>query len=99
MEYICVMPSVRLIIKGKVQGVFYRHSTREKARALGLNGWVRNRPDGTVEAEASGSKERLESLIDWCKTGPPAARVESVQVDWLEQGVQAETERSGFAIH
>ena len=69
-----------LHIRGKVQGVFYRKSTRETAERLGLTGWVRNEPDGAVTAEAEGPEEQLQEFIAWCKQGPPAARVQDVEV-------------------
>jgi acylphosphatase len=69
-----------LHITGKVQGVFYRKSTREVATALGLKGWVRNEPDGSVKAEVYGNRESCLKLIDWCHKGPPAARVDAVRV-------------------
>ncbi|MDX1628952.1 MAG: acylphosphatase [Fulvivirga sp.] len=72
------MKHYKVTISGKVQGVFYRDSTRRKARELGITGWVRNEPDGTVYMEAEGEKEQLDELIDWCKEGPPRARVENV---------------------
>lgn len=68
-------------IQGRVQGVFFRDSTRQKARELGLGGWVRNRPDGTVEAVAQGSESALGELEQWFRQGgPPAARVDDVAV-------------------
>ena len=78
------MSTVRLIVRGRVQGVFYRHSTRHHANSLVLSGWVRNLPDGTVELEATGSKDVLESLIEWCHGGPPSAIVEQVEVVWFD---------------
>ncbi len=69
---------VRLIIEGRVQGVWFRESTRKKALSLGLSGWVRNRPDRTVEALAEGDRDQVEKLISWCRKGPPAARVDRV---------------------
>ena len=69
-----------LMITGVVQGVFYRLSTQEKARNLGLRGWVRNLPDGRVEALAVGESERVQALIKWCQNGPDRARVEDVEV-------------------
>lgn len=69
-----------LLITGVVQGVFYRLSTQEKARNLGLCGWVRNLPDGRVEALAVGERERVKALIEWCQNGPDRARVEDVEV-------------------
>ena len=67
-----------LIIKGRVQGVFFRDSTRREAIELGLCGWVKNRFDGSVEAVAEGPKEKVETLIAWCHHGPPVARVTKV---------------------
>lgn len=72
--------AVRLVIAGEVQGVFYRAWTQERARALGLAGWVRNRRDGGVEALLSGPAEQVETMIALCRQGPPAARVEEVSV-------------------
>jgi acylphosphatase len=69
---------VHLIIEGRVQGVFFRESTRKKAISLGLTGWVRNVPDGTVEAVAEGPGEKVRDFVDWCHKGPPAARVDKV---------------------
>ena len=79
------MQTARLKIQGRVQGVFYRQSTRDRARSLGLTGWVRNAYDGSVEAEVSGDKAIVEQLIEWCRTGPPAARVDTVDVEWVEE--------------
>lgn len=72
---------VRLRIRGRVQGVFFRATTREKARMLGLRGWVRNRPDGTVEIVAEGPPAAVADLVAFCREGPPAARVDEVQVE------------------
>ena len=69
-------------VAGRVQGVYYRASTQEQARALGLRGWVRNLPDGRVELRAQGTRGRVEALLAWCRKGPPSARVASVDVDW-----------------
>ncbi len=71
---------VRLEIYGKVQGVFYRASTREKARSLGLSGWVRNRRDGSVEAVVEGATQDVDALVEWTHSGPPHARVDRVEV-------------------
>lgn len=70
------------VVDGRVQGVYYRASTQEQARALGLRGWVRNLPDGRVELRAQGTRGRVEALLAWCRKGPPSARVASVDVDW-----------------
>jgi len=71
-----------LFISGRVQGVFYRANTQERARRLGLTGWVRNLPDGRVEAVVEGEEEKIRELINWCHEGPPGARVEDVEVHW-----------------
>ncbi|GIX34067.1 MAG: acylphosphatase [Lysobacterales bacterium] len=69
----------RFIVRGRVQGVFFRAATVEQARALGLEGYARNLPDGTVEVEAEGTETALESLLRWLWRGPPLARVEAVE--------------------
>lgn len=73
---------VHLIIQGKVQGVFFRASTNDKAKELGLKGFVRNRQDGTVEVIAEGNEKKLLDLVNWCQIGPERARVDSVEQDW-----------------
>ncbi len=70
---------VRLIIDGRVQGVWFRESTRKKAISLGLVGWVKNRVDGTVEVLAEGPESQINQLVAWCHDGPPMARVKQVQ--------------------
>jgi acylphosphatase len=72
----------RIWISGKVQGVFYRDHTRRWASAMGLSGWVRNLPDGRVEALVEGEKESIESLVGQLKKGPPLSQVENVQTEW-----------------
>ena len=67
-----------LIIEGRVQGVWFRDSTRNEATRLNLTGWVKNRFDGSVELIAEGSKEEVKKLIEWCHHGPPGARVTMV---------------------
>lgn len=74
---------VHAIISGRVQGVSYRASTVAQARRLGVVGWVRNRPDGTVELEAEGDDAAVAALLRWCDDGPPAAEVSGVDVDSL----------------
>ncbi len=76
------MVRVHLRVEGRVQGVFFRASTMEQAIRLGLKGWVRNCPDGSVEAVAEGEKEKLNELVRWCHHGPPGGRVENVLVQW-----------------
>ncbi len=69
---------VRLRITGRVQGVWYRGATEAEARRLGVDGWVRNLPDGSVEALIEGEPTAVRALADWCRTGPPGARVRDV---------------------
>lgn len=73
-----------LKIHGRVQGVFFRQSTQAEAVRLGLTGWVRNRPDGSVEALAEGPADAVRELLAWCRQGPPAAEVSSVDIDWTD---------------
>lgn len=73
-----------LRIAGKVQGVFFRASTREQARAHGLAGWVKNMPDGTVNAVLEGPAEDVEEVVEWAHDGPEAAQVDDVDVQWSE---------------
>ncbi|NVO30802.1 acylphosphatase [Hymenobacter lapidiphilus] len=69
------------LVIGRVQGVFFRQSTRQQARQLGLTGYARNNPDGTVTIEAEGAAHALAALESWCRHGgPPAARVDGVDV-------------------
>lgn len=75
---------VRCIISGRVQGVFYRASAAEKARSLGLVGFVRNLSNGAVELVAEGERAFLERLIDWCRKGPPGAYIENIEVEWQD---------------
>ena len=65
----------RVIIEGKVQGVFFRHHTQKTAARFGPTGWVRNRRDGTVEALFEGEMEAVNQIIQWCQQGPPQAKV------------------------
>lgn len=67
------------LVFGRVQGVFYRASAQSEADRLGLAGWVRNRTSGTVELVAEGPGDAVAALLAWCRTGPPAARVERVE--------------------
>jgi acylphosphatase len=69
-----------LIVSGRVQGVFFRAETQKAAKRIGVCGWVRNRRDGTVEAVVEGAADDVASLIGWCQSGPPASRVEKVDV-------------------
>jgi acylphosphatase len=70
----------RVTVKGRVQGVFFRDTARERARAHGVAGWVRNCPDGSVEAVVEGEAEAVERVVRFLRTGPPRAEVEDVEV-------------------
>ena len=77
--------AIRCVVAGRVQGVYYRAATAERAAALGLDGWVKNLADGRVEAVVRGSLDALTELTAWLWQGPPAARVASVQIEeWTE---------------
>ncbi len=69
-------------IRGRVQGVNFRYHTMRQARAAGLSGWVRNLPDGRVEAIFEGAKSAVEQLVDWCRAGPSSAQVDHLDVTW-----------------
>jgi acylphosphatase len=88
------MKAVHLRIHGIVQGVWYRASTKEVADLNGLAGWVRNTPDGSVEAFAQGPEKAVNAFLDWCWRGPAGARVDQVDVSHAEP----ETGLHGFAI-
>lgn len=72
--------AVRVVVHGRVQGVFFRDSCRQRASELGVRGWVRNRPDGTVEALLSGRSDDVDVLLSWIRVGPPQAVVTDVGV-------------------
>jgi len=74
-----------LAVRGRVQGVFYRGWTVDQATELGLAGWVRNRRDGSVEILAEGPEEAVAALIERCRHGPPAARVDHVEVEEADE--------------
>ena len=78
------MAAVRahVFVSGYVQGVFFRHSMSQIARAAGVTGWVRNLTDGRVEAVIEGEEEPVKKLVSWCETGPPHATVQQVEVTW-----------------
>lgn len=82
---------VHLFINGIVQGVFFRDSAKQVAQSLGITGFVRNLPDGRVELVAEGEKESVDKLVQWCRKGPPAAVVESVELN-------PETYKGEFAL-
>jgi acylphosphatase len=74
------MPTVHLIVKGKVQGVFFRATAKDVADEIGVTGWVKNTEEGNVEIMASGNDEQLQKFIAWCKVGPRRAIVTNVIV-------------------
>lgn len=71
-----------VIVHGLVQGVWFRQSTKDEALRIGVNGWVRNLPDGTVEAVFEGEKKKVEEIVGWCHRGPTGAQVSKVQISW-----------------
>ncbi|MFZ0611132.1 MAG: acylphosphatase [Desulfobacterales bacterium] len=73
-----------IVISGIVQGVLFRVETQRAAQRYGVNGWVRNRRDGTVEAVIEGERFAVEKMLDWCRTGPPRSVVDNVAVEWKE---------------
>ncbi|MBX2947149.1 MAG: acylphosphatase [Cyclobacteriaceae bacterium] len=75
------MKHISIRVTGKVQGVFFRASAVSAAQQIGVRGFVRNEPDGSVYLEVEGSDEQLNALVAWCKIGPPRARVDEVQVN------------------
>lgn len=87
------MQTIRLIIKGKVQGVYYRANAKNVAELIGIKGWVKNLPDNSVEIKATAAEDVLQKFIGWCKQGPPRAVVDDVIVEEL-----AFEEFKGFRI-
>jgi acylphosphatase len=81
-------------VSGEVQGVFFRDSTREKAQQLGLSGWVKNLPDGRVEALFEGPSQEVREMVRWCEQGPPHAAVDNVEVEFDT----AREDASGFEV-
>ena len=71
----------RIVVRGRVQGVGYRDAAVQAAYSIGVHGWVRNRRDGTVEAFAQGERDDVLKFVDWCKRGPPLARVSAVEAE------------------
>lgn len=87
------MTRVQVRIRGRVQGVFFRAETRARAESLGLAGWIRNAPDGSVEAVFEGEEQRVDSMVDWCRRGPRGARVDDVEVE-----AEDPTGETGFSV-
>jgi acylphosphatase len=71
----------RVVVSGRVQGVFFRDATRQRAVAYGVDGWIRNRPDGSVEALLEGPADAVDRIVAFCRTGPAAARVERIEIE------------------
>ena len=78
------MKRIHILITGRVQGVFYRENCKKAANKLGLVGWARNNPDGTVEVVAEGEEPKLKELLEWCKRGSPSSSVEKVNFSFEE---------------
>jgi acylphosphatase len=72
----------RVVISGRVQGVFFRAETQRAAERIGVHGWVRNQPDGTVAAVFEGSKQSVDQAVEWCRQGSPMSEVTDVAVNW-----------------
>jgi acylphosphatase len=75
------MTRAHVRIRGRVQGVFFRAEAQARAQSLGVGGWIRNTPEGSVEAVFEGEEERVASMVDWCRRGPAGARVDDVEVE------------------
>ncbi len=76
------MSRVHIFVSGRVQGVFFRQNTQKQAKRIGINGWVRNLPDGRVEAIFEGEKNKVEEMINWAKKGPFFACVDKIDITW-----------------
>ena len=76
------LKQVQIRVRGRVQGVYFRASAQREARRLGLTGWIRNRPDQSVELVAEGEEAGIKDLVAWAHHGPSAARVDAVEVKW-----------------
>jgi acylphosphatase len=88
------MPAARFLVAGKVQGVFFRASTRAQAERLGVDGYVRNLPDGRVEVLAVGAENAIQALAQWLRHGPPQARVDAVD----RENALTDAVRPGFSV-
>jgi acylphosphatase len=82
MNLLMALKQLQLVIRGRVQGVYFRASTQREARRLGLSGWVKNRPDGGLEVLAEGEEASIRELYGWAQKGPSAARVDRVDTRW-----------------
>lgn len=87
--------AVRIVVRGRVQGVFFRVSARDAALQMGVSGWIRNRYDGSVEALLQGPAPAVEAMLDWCRQGPPGAVVKDVET---MPAVRDERFAAGFSV-
>lgn len=85
----------RCLVSGRVQGVFYRASTAERARALSVTGYAKNLPDGRVEVLACGEEAKVKELIEWLWQGPPAAKVEQIEIADVRESEDLEGFKTG----
>ena len=83
----------RVVVRGRVQGVFFRDTCRREARSRGVSGWAANRSDGSVEVVFEGEADAVEQMLAWCRTGPEEASVASVEVE-----VEQPQQESGFRV-
>lgn len=88
------MKHLNIKISGRVQGIFFRATAKEEAEKLGIKGFARNEPDGTVYMEVEGEKDNLDKFISWCHQGPTLARVDKIDV--IEDSIKKFT---GFSVH
>lgn len=88
------MRHVEAVVRGRVQGVGFRYSTRRAALRLGVGGWVRNADDGSVELQATAPSETIDEFLEWCRVGPPGAVVTAVEIrsDEMVAGANPSTE-------
>lgn len=71
-----------IFVSGRVQGVFFRQNALKKAKSLGISGWIKNTKDGRVEAIIEGEEEKINTMIEWLRVGPPLARVKNIEIIW-----------------
>ena len=81
------MPTMHVLIKGKVQGVFYRATAKKVADTFGLKGWVRNTKEGNVELVITGEENAIDKMLAWCRTGPTDAKVTEVIADTINEEI------------
>ncbi|MCW8858406.1 MAG: acylphosphatase [Deltaproteobacteria bacterium] len=79
-----ILVRAKVHISGRVQGVWFRQSTKDTAQQHAVTGWCRNNPDGTVEAVFEGAETAVKAVLDWCKKGPELAHVDDLQIEWAD---------------